>query len=300
MKLNPFFSKPRSIFFDVAQLNIDPYSAAISISRYAYWKGSDLAISWFKGIATCKETLIRHSGFASGVSTEKELSFSNGVILKQIELAGDSFQVRHIKSIFHSTHPLELFFGNYSSHNCIIYKETNHNRTNNFPDNPVSNRLLEDKEDILLGCILNKGLSPSLTVNWHEFVDSDLEKAETSQGFGGFPQDAPVSNGRSLNDDDIRNIELFLCVEGDLKKSLRLALSRIGLAKRKSSIENKAIELCIALESLLNDGKSELTHKISTRAALILGREYSDRVRFRNLFKKLYNIRSSAVHGQKS
>ena len=161
----------------------------------------------------------------------------------------------------------------------------------------MDHEIVETIEDILVGCILNEGLAPALIIHWNEFFDPELRAAETSWGTSGFPQEAPVDHGRELTLDDVPNIELFLALDGLFKDQLRVALRRVGLARRKHTSANRAIEYSIALEALLSDGNVEMTHKIATRAAIILGQDFDERMQYRKLFKKLYQVRSRAVHG---
>ncbi len=59
----------------------------------------------------------------------------------------------------------------------------------------------------------------------------------------------------------------------------------------------KVIKLCTALESILTFDKEEpIRENISERAALILGKEYSDRINIKRNIKRIYDIRSSIVH----
>lgn len=69
--------------------------------------------------------------------------------------------------------------------------------------------------------------------------------------------------------------------------------------------DDALIDLSISIESLLNDGLGEMTHKISTRAAILLTYDYKGnfnslverRKEIRKYIKDTYSIRSSIVHG---
>ncbi len=56
--------------------------------------------------------------------------------------------------------------------------------------------------------------------------------------------------------------------------------------------------LSILLECLLSTDRYELTHKISERAAIILGKNNNDRLTIFNEMKKIYDQRSKIVHGE--
>lgn len=282
------------LFFDVAQLHIHPYTGAMSLASYAITHGPSRAINWYRGIINTKSAKIRHSGFISGLSVKEKLVFTNGVSILPFEQAGESCQVTAFRSLL-TAHPLQNVLGTHF--NALAFKDLKHDKTEIHPKIPMHHDVISAIEEVLIGCILSKGLAPALISDWSEFLDPDLQAAESSWGTSGFPQDEPVSSGRLLQPDDLPNIELFLAMDRNFKGKMRVALSRVGLARRKHISANKAIEYSIALEALLSDGKTEMSHKIATRAAIILGKDYEERLQYRKLFKKLYDVRSRAVHG---
>ncbi|SER95467.1 hypothetical protein SAMN04490244_104129 [Tranquillimonas rosea] len=283
------------LFFDIGQLHIHPYTGAISLAAYAVSQGPSRAINWYRGVINTESARIRHAGLISGLMVKEKLDFSNGVSILPFEQAGDSPQVTTFRSLS-MAHPLQNVLGTHF--NALAFKEIRHDRTEKVPKQPINHGVISAIEDVLIGCILNKGLAPALTVNWTEFLDPELQAAEASWGTAGFPQEAPVSSGRVLQSNDLPNIELFLAMMPALKEKMRVALSRVGLARRKHTCANKAIEYSIALEALLSDGNTEMTHKIATRAAIILGESYEERAQYRKLIKNLYKVRSRAVHGE--
>lgn len=56
--------------------------------------------------------------------------------------------------------------------------------------------------------------------------------------------------------------------------------------------------LTILLECLLSTDRQELAHKVSERAAIILGKNNNDRLTIYKDIKKIYNQRSKIVHGE--
>lgn len=295
LRNHPDLSFEGSLFFDSAHLHIQPYSGAMSLAAYALWRGSDQAMDWYRRVIGTRSTQIRHASLVSGLTTKGRIDFSNGVSILPLEHAGDAPQVAFTRSLS-MAHPLQNILG--CHYNAMAFRDVEHQRTDQIPTPPVDHEIVAAIEDILVGCILNEGLAPALIINWEEFLDPELRAAETSWGTGGFPQEAPVAHGRDLRPEDVPNIELFLSLDGSFKDQLRVALTRVGLARRKHTSANRAIEYSIALEALLSDGNAEMTHKIATRAAVILGETFEERVQYRKLFKKLYQVRSLAVHGR--
>ncbi|MEQ8963145.1 MAG: HEPN domain-containing protein, partial [Coleofasciculus sp. C2-GNP5-27] len=218
----------------------------------------------------------------SGLSAKDRIDFSNGVSILPLDQAGNAPQVEWFRSLS-LAHPLQNVLGTHF--NAVACKETKHDRTEEVPKRPIDHEVITAVEEVLIGCALNDGLAPALTLHWTEFVDPKLRAADVSWGTNGFPQDAPVAFGRLVLSEDIPNVELFLGLEDGFKRKMRVALSRVGLARRRSTSANKAIEYSIALEALLSDGNSEMTHKIATRAAIILSKDLKERIHYRKLIK---------------
>lgn len=278
------FSIERQVFFDSAQLHFHPYTAANSIVGYAMQNGSQMAVDWYRKIINTKSSTVRHSGLVSGLTVSNQIDFSNTISIIPLDQAGDSMQVLTARQ-----HSLpSMMHGVFGTHNtAIALRETEYEQSDTMPEPPASHDFIHAADEILVGCVLNEGLAPALTVNWDEFCDPEVRAAENSYGSGGSPQEAPITWGRVLTQDDVPNIELYLALEGKFRDLMRVALTRVGWARRKQSAANKAIEYSIALEALLSDGNSEITHKISTRAAIILGDDFDERMKYRKLFKDL-------------
>ena len=139
-------------------------------------------------------------------------------------------------------------------------------------------------------------------VNWFSFVDSDLQTAQVSASFGSpvvevipnrwldaFPTLDPAMAQRAT--------ETFLLHKGSAKEKLRIALTRIRLALSRHSVGDKALEIAIAFEALLGDGgNSEMTHKIKTRTARLIGGTEKERQRTAAIVGRMYDVRSALVH----
>jgi hypothetical protein len=82
--------------------------------------------------------------------------------------------------------------------------------------------------------------------------------------------------------------------------ALRIPLARLSRARQwNSALVDKAIDLGIAVEALLlHDigGSGELAYRLRTRAAWLMGSSPESRRDISDLMKKLYELRSDAVH----
>lgn len=83
----------------------------------------------------------------------------------------------------------------------------------------------------------------------------------------------------------------------DRLPSLRITLDRFNSALLKDRIEDRIIDLCIALESLLSS-QTEIAYRFSIQhAVLSKGNQYEAQDSFK-LLKLLYDTRSKIVHGE--
>lgn len=88
--------------------------------------------------------------------------------------------------------------------------------------------------------------------------------------------------------------------KGD-RPAIDFAIEKLVSAHHAWSASEILADLGIALESLMMHGESgnnaEITFKLSTRIAWLLGNTPDDRIHFFNLAKSIYALRSKAVHG---
>lgn len=98
-------------------------------------------------------------------------------------------------------------------------------------------------------------------------------------------------------------VEIFQAFRGLGHKQqtvLRLAMQRLNLAMRRTSLVDRAIDLGIALETLflgdIGNERGELAFRLCIRAARYMGNDEEDRERIYLLVRDLYDLRSRAVH----
>ena len=83
-----------------------------------------------------------------------------------------------------------------------------------------------------------------------------------------------------------------------VKRVFWIASERWRKSKTHQNSEDKIIDLCIAFESLYLSGiNDELKFRLSVRAAWFLGKNKDDRKRLLTVFKKIYDCRSTIIHG---
>ena len=141
---------------------------------------------------------------------------------------------------------------------------------------------------------------PLQAYSWFNFIDSDIAEAQlgasrTSSHIEIMPLRIAES---SLLDVDLASslVGKYLSLEGNDKQRLKLALDRLNQGLRRLKPGDQAMEISIALETLLADGGTENTYKIGLRAALLLGGDVETMLQNRGIVGGAYVMRSALVH----
>lgn len=139
----------------------------------------------------------------------------------------------------------------------------------------------------------------------HWFV---LDEAVPCAQFLGSGWSSPVHDLIStesyvLTDGDVKYLKAtygkYVRLEQSIKDSLRIPMLRLNQARRKQNIADKAIDLGVAFEALfLNDRshKEQISFTFRLRASWFLAATKTERRSLVNLFNKLYECRSKAIH----
>ncbi|WP_397452115.1 hypothetical protein [Pseudomonas sp. NA-150] len=162
--------------------------------------------------------------------------------------------------------------------------------------------LMEEFHDIAM-LITLIGYNPVIgTAIWMEYEDADLKcygdflSSWSARSIETIPRAGQVYQPVDLS--EIQNIiSDFQRLNTQAKLKVRVALERFNLALRRGSLGDRAIDLSIALESLVGGNESsEVTHKVTTRTARLLGSDLTQRSRIRDIVKATYTYRSAMVH----
>ena len=174
------------------------------------------------------------------------------------------------------------------------------------PDTPIdTGGYLETHElfkEITLALTAIGPRAPLTAVHWFTFEDPDLQLANILAH--SYNQSAieilPMFLTASYPLDPIEGAEIvgaYLVLKGRTRDVLRVSLQRLNQSQRRHDVGDRAVELCTGLEALLGDSqKTEMTHKIKSRAARLIGGTIVDRRRNASLVGAAYDIRSSLVH----
>lgn len=135
---------------------------------------------------------------------------------------------------------------------------------------------------------------------WFQYADQDLDDALIcSSKLQRYSEVTPIELNDHKEFDFHRASEFlkdFNRCQSKAQNKLRTAMDRLSQSMLRRSPADKALELAIALETLLVDYPGEHTFKISLRAALLANKVKEDRIRIRAVIAAMYNIRSTLMH----
>ena len=146
-------------------------------------------------------------------------------------------------------------------------------------------------------------VAPATVSRWWEH-DPSIPSDNTTSGAGVSSGFQKMFHPKELDSPALAQVKewmnLLEQVPKELRATLRVVLDRLNASKRRGNTVDRAIELGVAMEALLlrfsGEDRSELSFRLSTRAAWILGTSAESRRETYDLFRMLYDARSRAVH----
>lgn len=166
------------------------------------------------------------------------------------------------------------------------------------PEDPFRLHFLLD--DARLALSLVGPSAPTSAGYWFEFEDPHLDDVNLGVTLSASLQEVlpwPFGGEVPLDDQDVaRHVTAFLSLDPELRARLRLPLKRFNQAMQRPPHGDRALDLAIALESVLGDSPGENTYKVALRAALLLGGSMERRLKVRALSTALYELRSALAH----
>ena len=141
--------------------------------------------------------------------------------------------------------------------------------------------------------------------SWFQYEDSDYEEVGIIRFAASIPHQESlpmpiVEEGEMDLSKAAETVRAYYALDEVARRKVRTAMERVHLAFIRSSPEDKALELSIALETLLIDSPGEHTFKISLRAALLTSENINTRAANRAIIRAAYTLRSNLVHGGQS
>ena len=138
--------------------------------------------------------------------------------------------------------------------------------------------------------------SAAQLLGWEE-NGSSFYRGRSAQGFDGFdecPELAREALGEAMEAFEIRLGERYACM-APIMGRLAEALGRDG----RFAVEDRILDVAIALERMYQLDGGEISHKMRTRVAWFLGADAESRLREMKAVKEFYEARSAIVHNRK-
>jgi hypothetical protein len=145
--------------------------------------------------------------------------------------------------------------------------------------------------------------SPFVTTAYTELEDDELLKGRVGVGWQSGIEETRVVENVAVSAEDIAAlapvIRSYTSLPPGIRQKLQVPLHRLNEAVRHRGAVDRALDLGIALESLLLSGqrsKDQLALQFRLRGAWLLGNNGPERTHLHGVFQRLYEYRSAAAH----
>ena len=294
MEARAEFSPQYNVYFCGKQLVLDTNFQSMNLLREAVLRGGAKALLWYRNVRATRRTPIRIMAEVRGLKVTAPHSFSNGVTLYPISEVPDNYHPRRFDRLSASSlEDLVL--------TLVSFDVGDVDAGDYEAGQAAYARISEVMRRTLSAFVLGGETTPTMTKTWQEFVDPELQRAEF-----GFVSMMSKHEGRhaqfpaDATEETMAWVERYVGLPDDMAEYCDVAIERLNLARRRMKPGDQAIDGCICLEALLSGdgGQGELTHRVSLRTALVLGRTLQDRKDIFKRVKSFYTLRSKMVHGQ--
>lgn len=236
----------------------------------------------------------------SGLSIDEPLNMGDGVHLIKMPTSSNEL-VRHLPDSIGLSHGYDFLMGSTKmiiecQYAPAFYALRDHplDSKHTWARGPVP--------DNLVGLLCKAlSLACNCSVDW-EFAWDDAGDAKVfGMGVSSYSfRNLHLPRGPQLSQESLDRaktiLDKFLAGHGDDKR-LNMAIDRWRNSKSRPGHADKFIELRIALESLyLPESGTELGYRLSSRGAWHLGTDFDERLRYRTVLRKAYDLASQAVH----
>lgn len=256
------------------------------------------AIAAFEQLVRTNKRRMRYVSVVKGVHVLEPIKISDSITLYPENFLGitERYRNEHLQSripIQHGTYGCIAVY-EFEQDGIIITAEMVEKREHNLLTHITGNIQL-----LISLAPLVSGSGAIAVVSWFEFHDEESIPVR-SMGFS-YPLDisSPFFSDLVLAE-PLK--EAFACYQKllpEIRDHIAVPLDRLNRSRRSGVSLDSAIDLGIALESLLMEktsNNSEITFKMSMRAAAFLGNSAEERKEIFNVVSDVYGLRSTAVH----
>lgn len=229
-----------------------------------------------------------------GIKINESINLFDNIVIEPIQSMKDSdFKEKFLQNEFQS-----FPFRTPSPKCALVVKSQSEKRLRQKLDHSSINALQD------LALLFNLLSNTSCLQYWSTVEISDQAPYGPFNGSGGSGAiyDVVGDDTKELQSDDFLEVqalyEAFSKLSPKEQSRFNIIINRIRQAKRRSSVEDKILDLVIALEMMLleENDKEQLGLQFRLRGSLLVSTNDTDKANNFSLFKKLYNYRSSVAH----
>lgn len=281
--------------------------APILIKKALAVNSPEAAVSWLQKIFSTQSAPAFLVMVLWGISVKDTIKLTEDISLMPIQLLPESRQKQDLVNSNEFTQRLPWESGSLlgKPQVALTVKSTVQPFIFKFKDGvlpeqkePLKEYYVLDDVRLALTCI--GSCTPMQAMHWHHFEDPELDEAKLGMSLGTQHIEIKPMHFNSVSEINAELaptiVKSYLTMAEKTKKRVRIALERLNQAMRRMQPGDKAMELSIALETLLADGGSENTYKIGVRSALVIGGSAERRLRVRAIIGGAYVMRSKIVH----
>jgi hypothetical protein len=306
LKKEPIFSEfeSRMIRSENGAFLFSPDSVAPKLIQKALKvKNAEAAVSWLERVLSTEKATGLSIMALWGVSVDRVIQLSDRITLMPVTELPDSHQKKWLleknwlQSQFEAMPIID-------APKAALIMKTEIEPLFIDAETEVSNELWQSNQEFLedarLALTMFGPCAPLQACSWFNFqnqdiVDAQIGIARSSSHIEIMPIRIPQQP--SLDADLTSSlVDKYLSLEDSIRQRLRVSLGRLNQGLRRFRPGDQAMEISIALETLLADGGTENTYKIGLRAALLLGGDMATKLENRAIVGGAYVMRSALVH----
>lgn len=294
------FNQGRNVFFGPKQLNLHAQYLPHSLIDLVSEVGAAAAVAWIHDLYQRESAEVRMIAAVHGLDVKEPTELGNGVVLLPFRSAPDSYHFRHFARNYQFPIGMTDVALAIPPAIAVLNLGTITASTDHRDGKSTTDNALDTIRDVARALTLLHDAAPVVGHSWAEFTDPRLARAEFGLIWMGAQYEGSPAHGQVAVDDEALSwINRYLTMDKALRDWVVVAVDRLNLAKRRRTPGDKAIDGSICLEALLgDDSPQELSFKLQLRAALLLGKDLSERQEIRAAVREFYGLRSKVVHGR--
>jgi hypothetical protein len=287
------------VFVNSAQ-TLDPDSIVGWLVERAVAIGALLAVAELESYSTISTFVAREVIVLDGIRVSNSLELARGVRLEPLA----SLQPTFFRDQFIESPPWQPS----SERRAALVRTFDHpvllrRADDRIPDNILAIAQHQTLSDIARLFTLFKEAAPVRIARWWEH-DLAIPSRSPTTGAGVTAGFEASFHPFEINGDAAQKLREWIsraqACPDQLRSVLRIVLDRLNAAKRRRNVVDRSIELGVAAEALFlrysGEDQSELSFRLATRAAWLLGSSRAEREQVFDCFRALYDARSKAVH----